>query len=181
MIFQELAQEPDIREQAAVLLVECFREHWPEAWPGLPSAREEVAEVADGDGFALAAVDASGGLLGWIGALPSYGGRVWELHPLAVRPDRQNAGIGTALVRELEDRLRQRDAVTLMVGSDDEDDMTSLGGVDLYPDPLAHLAAITDRKRHPFAFYRRLGFSLVGVIPDANGFGKPDILLAKRL
>jgi aminoglycoside 6'-N-acetyltransferase I len=34
---------------------------------------------------------------------------------------------------------------------------------------------------HPFGFYRRLGFVLVGVLPDANGPGRPDIFLAKRL
>ena len=27
----------------------------------------------------------------------------------------------------------------------------------------------------------RLGFVVVGVVPDANGFGKPDILMAKRV
>ena len=30
-------------------------------------------------------------------------------------------------------------------------------------------------------FYLRVGFHIVGVIPDANGFGKPDILMAKRI
>ena len=34
---------------------------------------------------------------------------------------------------------------------------------------------------HPFAFYRKLGFVLAGVLPDANGRGKPDIFMAKRL
>ncbi|MFN2459289.1 MAG: hypothetical protein ABR591_01150 [Candidatus Velthaea sp.] len=59
--------------------------------------------------------------------------------------------------------------------------MTSLGGVDLYPNVLEHLAALEDRKSHPFGFYRRLGYAVVGVVPDAEGFGKPDILMAKRV
>jgi aminoglycoside 6'-N-acetyltransferase I len=34
---------------------------------------------------------------------------------------------------------------------------------------------------HPAVFYRRMEFEVVGLIPDANGPGKPDILMAKRL
>jgi aminoglycoside 6'-N-acetyltransferase I len=29
--------------------------------------------------------------------------------------------------------------------------------------------------------YGKVGYYVVGVVPDANGFGKPDILMAKRL
>jgi hypothetical protein len=28
-------------------------------------------------------------------------------------------------------------------------------------------------------FYQRLGYTIVGVIPDANGPGKPDIVMTK--
>ena len=34
---------------------------------------------------------------------------------------------------------------------------------------------------HPFAFYQRLGYEVVGLLPDVNGPGRPDILMAKRL
>jgi hypothetical protein len=37
------------------------------------------------------------------------------------------------------------------------------------------------RGRHPNEFYQKLGYEIVGVIPDANGLGKHDILMAKSL
>jgi predicted acetyltransferase len=36
-------------------------------------------------------------------------------------------------------------------------------------------------RRHPFEFYQKLAYVVVGIVPDANGPGKPDILMAKRL
>jgi len=106
---------------------------------------------------------------------------VWELHPLAVRPDCQRKGIGRALVNDLEERVRERGGLTIRVGTDDEDDMTTLGGVDLYPNVMERLAKIGNLKRHPYEFYQKVGFVIVGVIPDANGLGKPDILMTKRV
>jgi aminoglycoside 6'-N-acetyltransferase I len=67
------------------------------------------------------------------------------------------------------------------VGADDENFETSLGGVDLYQDLPARLREVTSARTHPHAFYRRMGFQVVGVMPDANGPGKPDIFLAKRV
>jgi aminoglycoside 6'-N-acetyltransferase I len=34
---------------------------------------------------------------------------------------------------------------------------------------------------HALTFYRRHGYRIVGVLPDANGAGRPDIFMAKRL
>ena len=77
--------------------------------------------------------------------------------------------------------MAARGATTLYLGADDEDGRTSLSETDLYPNPLDHLASIENPGRHPYEFYRACGFSVVGVIPDANGPGKPDILMAKRI
>lgn len=168
-------------QQAAVLLVVAFREHWPDSWPELPGALEEVHECLEAGNICLASVDGDSRLLGWIGARPAYGVTGWELHPLVVDPARQGEGIGRALVTALEAEVQARGGVTLFLGSDDEDGMTSLAGVDLYPDVTGHIRSIHNLKRHPYEFYQKMGYTIVGVIPDANGPGKPDILMAKRI
>src|SRR5205823_15100320 len=90
----DLANEPEIaREQAAALLVEHFVE--PLGWPDLDTARAEV-ELVLRQGFARAMVE-SERVLGWVGGLPEYDGRVWELHPMVVDRDFRWQGIGRAL------------------------------------------------------------------------------------
>lgn len=173
--------DESLLHQAAELLVEGFRAHWPNAWPDLDAARAEVREALEPGKICRGAVDDDGALLGWVGGIPGYDGNVWELHPLVVRPAQQRRGVGRALVADLEAQVRARGGLTLWLGSDDEDDMTSLSGVDLYDDLPGHLARIRNLKGHPYDFYRKCGFVIAGVVPDANGRGKPDILMAKRI
>jgi aminoglycoside 6'-N-acetyltransferase I len=59
--------------------------------------------------------------------------------------------------------------------------MTSLGGADLYRDLWQQIANIVNLKGHPYEFYMKLGYVITGVMPDANGHGKPDIYMGKRL
>lgn len=168
------------RAAAAEILWAAFRDLAPEAWPTVQSARDEVAEAGAPDRLAFAAVD-GGVVLGWIGGIPQYGRRTWELHPLAVRPEVQRRGVGRALVARLESAVAERGGGTLFLGADDEAGLTNLAGVDLFPGVLAKLASLRDVGGHPFAFYERCGFEVVGIVPDANGFGRPDILMAKRV
>jgi hypothetical protein len=49
------------------------------------------------------------------------------------------------------------------------------------PQPLDHLRALAAPASHPVGFYRRVGFAVSGIVPDANGRGLPGILLARRL
>ena len=172
---------PDLIEQAAVLLRDGFLNRSPD-WQDLDSAREEVLESIAPDRISRLALDASGKALGWIGGISMYNGRVWELHPLVVAGPHRRQGVGRALVHDLERLVEARGALTLWLGSDDEHDETSAGGVDLYADVPG---AIRDFKKlggeHPAEFYFRLGFRVIGVLPDANGRGKPDIFFAKRV
>lgn len=169
-------------QQAAALLVEGFREHWPGSWSTLDEALEEVHEMLEADRICRIAIDDEGAVLGWIGGIESgYDGNVWELHPIVVRPDRRREGIGRALIADLETRVRARGGLTLHLGTDDVDDMTTLAGSDLYVDLWEKIRGIRNLKGYPYEFYQKCGFSIIGVMPDANGPGKPDIYMAKRL
>ena len=69
----------------------------------------------------------------------------------------------------------------MILGTDDHTNLTSLGGIDLYPNVLERLMNIRNLGGHPYRFFQKVGFTIVGVIPDANGIGKPDIYMAKSL
>jgi aminoglycoside 6'-N-acetyltransferase I len=168
-------------EQAATLLVAGFRAHAPASWPDQTSALQEVYEALEAGKICRAAIDEAGDVLGWIGGISQYDGHVWELHPLVVAPQHQRQGIGRALVQDLEQQVRRRGGLTILLGSDDEDGQTTLSGVDLYDDIWGRIAHVRNLHGHPYEFYQKLGFRIVGVVPDANGFGKPDILMAKRV
>ena len=166
-------------QQTATLLIDSFR-HWC-TWSDIDSALQEVGESFTADRISRVAVDDNGVVLGWIGGIRQYDGKVWELHPLVVRSDYQRKGIGRTLVADLEERVRERSGITLWVGTDDEDNMTTLAGVDLYPNVFEHITKIKNLRGHLYEFYQKLGFVIVGVMPDANGLGKPDIFMAKRV
>lgn len=168
-------------QQVAALLVDSFKEHWTDTWSDLDSALQEVQASFGIDRISRVAIDDHGVVLGWIGGIRQYDGKVWELHPLVVRCDYQRQGIGHTLVADLEARVRECGGITLWVGTDDEDNMTTLAGVDLYPNVFEHIAKIRNLRSHPYEFYQKLGFVIVGVMPDANGLGKPDIYMAKRV
>lgn len=175
------SQSKTTLRQAAQLLVDEFKETNPEAWPTLRAAQREVRQALASGRICHAALNDDGTLLGWIGAISTYSGRVRELHPMVVGKTKQRKGIGTALIRDLEIQTRKRGGRTLYLGTDDEAGLTSLANVDLYDNTLGRIKAIKNLKRHPYEFYQKVGFTNVGGFPDANGAGKPDIFMAKRI
>lgn len=174
-------EDSEFIRQAAVLLVEGFKGTGSFSWPDLEAGLKEVGKTLRDGGIALAAIDDTGAVLGWIGGIRRYAGHSWELHPLVVKPGFRQQGIGHALVRALENRVKELGGVTIYLGTDDENHRTSVSGTDLYPNVLERLLEIENLGNHPYEFYHKVGFTIVGIIPDANGWGKPDIFMAKRV
>lgn len=172
----KIENQNNIRQIAEILL-KCFEG----GWANLDCAIEEVKNSIDQQKISRVAVDEKNEVIGWIAGNQQYDGNVWELHPLVVAKDWQRKGVGSALVHDFEEIVRSRGGITIFLGTDDEHNETTLGGIDIYPGLLENLKNINNLRRHPFEFYQKLGYQIVGVIPDANGFGKPDILMAKRI
>jgi len=164
--------------QAAQLLHLVFG---PEgSWETLAEAIQEVAEMLAPNRMVWVAM-VNEEVIGWIGGVPHYEGNVWELHPLLVSPAWQRQGIGSTLVSVLEQAVQARDGLTIWLGSDDTRNQTSLAEVDLYENLWDQIRNIRNLNGHPYEFYQKLGYTIIGVIPDANGRGKPDIFMGKRM
>lgn len=163
--------------QAAKILTDSI----PTGWSDLQGALDEIKECFVPGNTMLAAVE-DGMVIGWGGILaPDYDGNVFELHPLAVRSDKRRQGIGRAIVLSLEDEARKQGGLTIYLGADEEEGGgTSLANTDLYddlPEKFKNFMPGT----HQSGFYMALGYKIIGVMPDANGIGKPDIYFGKRL
>ncbi len=166
--------------EAATILRDALA-HVPSAYNGPGEAEAEVALRCAEDGWLGHAAVEGDRLVGWIGAIRTYS-HGWEIHPLVVAPDCQRRGIGSALMAALEARARSERVLTLFLGSDDDYGGTTLFGRELWPDVLSHVAGTEATARgHALTFYRRHGYEIVGLLPDVNGAGQPDVMLAKRL
>ncbi len=172
----ELSQDQIV--QAAQVLTDSL----PLGWPTLEDALEEIHERLVPENTMLAAIDGEA-VLGWGGILaPTYNGNVFELHPLAVRRGSRTYGVGRAIVLALEEAARQQGGLTIYLGARDEREggETSLANADLY-DNLPERIATFNPGTHQSGFYMKLGYKIIGVMPDANGIGKPDIIWGKRI
>lgn len=167
------------RAQAATLLRRGFA-HMQNAFAEPGEAEQEVNTFLEDPARVALAALAGDRLIGWIGAIRTYD-HAWELHPLVVDPAHQRRGIGTCLLTAMEQSARTQGVLTLYLGTDDDFGGTSLFGRDLFPDVASKIAGIAVTRGHPVAFYRKLGYEVVGLIPDANGAGKPDIFMAKHM
>lgn len=176
----DLSAEPALHEEAASVLLDAFLARGIASWPNLESARKEIEDCVAKPNLCLGLL-VNSKLAGWVGLRPRYE-KTWELHPLVVAPGYQGQGVGTALMQLLEERARARGLIGILLGSDDENFETSLSQADISgSNALAEMQRLTNLRRHPYEFYQKCGYSVVGMIPNANGKNKPDILMWKDL
>lgn len=162
------------RDAVAALLRQAFPHSYGD------TADEEVETCLETGRIALVAIS-NERVVGFAGAIPQYGETGWELHPLVVKDTLQGSGIGTRLIQALEREVAACGGLVMYLGTDDEFGKTSLSQTDLFEDMFAKIEGIQNLNRHPYEFYQKMGYRIVGVIPDANGPGKPDIYMAKKI
>lgn len=166
--------------KAAGILKDAFMALGNSHWPDLEAALLEVRECAASPNICIGLCDGSE-LLGWVGLRPMYE-KTWELHPMVVSPGSQRSGVGRTLIAELEKRARELGIIGIALGTDDEHDQTSLSQVDVDSENIfREIINIRNLRRHPFEFYKKCGYSIVGIIPNANGRRKPDIWMWKDI
>ena len=172
-----------LNEIQIVQAARMLSDELPNGWPTPVDAMHEIKERWKGTAALFLAAIEGGEVIGWGGILePHYDGNVFELHPLVVRKDWQRKGIGSALVTVLEDEAREKGGLTLWLGVDDEVDgkETSFRNADLYDDLPRHMRDFKSGNNQA-AFYLKMGFKIIGVMPDSSGIGKPDIIFGKSL
>lgn len=179
-IFCEITESAETIRQARQLMLDTF----PKVgmWPDLDEKEaDETMKECTTDGNICLGIKIAGKLAGWVGLRPGYKA-TWELHPLVLGLEFHGKGYGKILMFQLEKIAKTKGITGIYVGSDDETNKTSLSQVDITPQNIFHeIANIKNHNNHPYEFYQKCGYFIVGIVPNANGNRKPDIMLWKGI
>lgn len=165
--------------EVAEFVYRCFEKYAPDWLPNVAACHEEIKESFATGRRSRVLLDDQGRAIGWIGAIADN--NLWEIHPIAVSPTSQRNGYGKMLVEDVVTLVREAGAVSVWAGTSDETNSTSFSKLDLYNNPSVAFQNIEAPSDHPVRFWLTTGFSLVGVMPDEEGLGKPGIHFARRV
>ncbi|HHA1786127.1 TPA: aminoglycoside 6'-N-acetyltransferase AAC(6')-Iaj [Enterobacter hormaechei subsp. xiangfangensis] len=175
-----IVEQNNYQIDAARILTNTFLDIGNKTWPTIQSAIDEVEECIDLPNICIGLIH-NNQLIGWVGLRPMYD-KTWELHPLVVRTDYQSKGIGSVLLAEVEKRAREVGIIGIILGTDDEYNKTSLSEITIDENNIFDaIQNIKNIHNHPYEFYQKNGYMIVGIIPNANGLRKPDIWMWKSL
>jgi aminoglycoside 6'-N-acetyltransferase I len=173
-------ESTETQKQAKEILLKTFSE--ADMWPALneKEALDTVNESIVKENICIG-IKINRQLIGWIGLRPLYE-KTWELHPLAILPEFQKKGYGKILINETEKMAQKKGIIGIVAGSDDETNKTSLSEKEITEDNIfEEIRNIKNYQNHPFEFYKKCGFIIVGIIPNAGGLQKPDIWMWKDI
>lgn len=163
----------------AQFLFDCFQKYAPTWVPNHAACLKQIHSSLKDARRSRVMLDEDDHPIGWIGAITDTD--CWEIHPIAVSQHHQRMGIGKLLVADIENLARESGAVSVWAGTSDETDSTSFSRLDLYKEPTKAFRNIEAPEDHAVTFWLHAGYSLVGVMPDEEGLGKPGIHFAKRV
>ena len=159
---------------------EILNQEFPGMCPDINSALIEVNECI-GEPNICIGIKNGNNLVGWAGLRPMYE-VTWELHPMVIKNEYQRKGYGKILLNELEKIALKRKIIGIFAGSDDETNSTSLSEKDITKENIFYeIQNVKNYRNHPYDFYIKCGYLIVGIIPNANGDRKPDIWLWKDI
>ena len=179
--FCNICESIEIKNQAVQLLLETF----PKAnmWPDLDedTAIETVEESIVKENICIG-LKINDRLIGWGCLCPGYWGKTWELHPFAVLTEFQGKGYGYILMNEIEKRAQEKGAIGIILGSGDEEKLTSLSKKEINDENIfEEIKNIKNIGNHPYEFYKKCGYMIYGIIPNAYGQYKSSILMWKDI
>ncbi|MBO6702364.1 MAG: GNAT family N-acetyltransferase [Pseudomonadales bacterium] len=180
LVIENLDESQNDRiELISQFLLPCFQKYSPDWLPNKKAALNLIMSTFGEQRRSRVALGENGHPIGWIGAITDED--VWEIHPIAVSPDNQRKAVGKSLVADVESLARSSGAVAVWAGTSDETASTSFSSIDLYKEPGRSFENIETPEDHPIQFWLKMGYSIVGVMPDEEGLGKPGIHFAKRV
>jgi aminoglycoside 6'-N-acetyltransferase I len=179
--FCNINESDDTIKQAAKILYMVFTENNDHVWlHNEKEAFDEVKECIEGENICIG-IKLENNLIGMAGIRPMYK-KTWELHPMAIKNEYQGKGYGKILLNKIEEIGNKNGIIGIVVGSDDETNKTSLSEKEINGENIfEEIMNIKNYKNHPYEFYKKCGYSIVGIIPNANGQNKPDIWLWKDI
>ncbi|HGK7400531.1 TPA: aminoglycoside 6'-N-acetyltransferase AAC(6')-Iaf [Citrobacter freundii] len=176
----DIAESNELILEAAKILKKSFLDVGNESWGDIKKAIEEVEECIEHPNICLG-ICLDDKLIGWTGLRPMYD-KTWELHPMVIKTEYQGKDFGKVLLRELETRAKGRGIIGIALGTDDEYQKTSLSMIDINERNIFdEIENIKNINNHPYEFYKKCGYMIVGIIPNANGKRKPDIWMWKDI
>jgi aminoglycoside 6'-N-acetyltransferase I len=180
-IFCNIRDSEETKDQAVKLLLDTF----PKAnmWPDLDEkmAIETVNESILEENICVG-LKINNELIGWCCLTPSYWGKTWDLHPFVISTKFQGKGLGKKLMGEIEKLVQEKGAIGIILDSGDEEKLTSLSEKEINEANIfEEIKNIKNIRNHPYEFYKKCGFMIYGIIPNAYGVNKSSILMWKDI